>query len=124
MKSLTTSLIAFLVCLIATALSGCHDANSPSSPIFVMGTATGLTGSVVLQNGGGASLTVPANGPFSFPVPIAVGSPYAVTVQAQPVGQTCTLANGSGTAGSTNVTNVGITCIANTQTLGGTVSGF
>jgi predicted RNA-binding protein with TRAM domain len=89
-----------------------------------MGTATGLTGSVVLQNGGGASLTVTANGPFSFPVPIAVGSPYEVTVQTQPVGQTCALSNGSGTAGSTNVTDVALTCIANTQTLGGTVSGL
>jgi trimeric autotransporter adhesin len=124
MKRLTTSPIAFLICLIATALSGCHDANSPSSPIFVMGTATGLTGSVVLQISGGNSLSVTANGPFSFSMPIAVGSPYAVTVQTQPVGQTCTLSNGSGTAGSTNVTNVALTCIANTQTLGGTVSGL
>ena len=89
-----------------------------------MGTATGLTGSVVLRNGGGASLTVTANGPFAFPVPIAVGSPYEVTVQTQPVGQTCALSNGSGTAGSTNVTDVALTCIANTQTLGGTVSGL
>lgn len=124
MKRLTTSPIAFLVCLIATALSGCHDANSPSSTIFVTGTATGLTGSVVLQNGGGASLTVSANGPFSFAVPIAVGSPYAVTVLTQSAGQSCTLTNGSGTAGSSNVTDLALTCVANTQTVGGTVSGL
>jgi hypothetical protein len=90
----------------------------------VTGTATGLAGSVVLQNGAGASLTVTANGQFSFAVPIAVGSPYAVTVQTQPAGQTCTVSNGSGTAGSTNVTDVALTCVANTQTLGGTVSGL
>jgi trimeric autotransporter adhesin len=108
----------------AAALSGCHDANSPSSSIFVTGTATGLTGSVVLQNSVGPSLTVTANGPFSFPVPIAVDAPYAVTVQTQPVGQTCTLSNGSGVAGSTNVTDVVLTCVASTQTLGGTVSGL
>ncbi len=88
------------------------------------GTATGLTGSVVLQNGGGDSLTVTANGPFSFAMPIAVGSSYAVTVQTQPAGQTCTLTNGSGTAGSANATDVVLTCIANTETLGGTVSGL
>jgi trimeric autotransporter adhesin len=89
-----------------------------------MGTATGLTGRVVLQNVGGGSLTVTANGQFSFPVPIAMGSPYAVTVRTQPVGQTCALSNGSGTAGLANVTNVALTCITNTQTLGGTVSGL
>jgi hypothetical protein len=124
MKRLTTSPIAFFVCLIAAALSGCHDSSAPSSPIFVTGTATGLTGSVVLQNGAGASLTVTANGQFSFAVPIAVGSSYAVTVQTQPAGQTCTVSNGSGTAGSTNVTDVAVACVANTQTLGGTVSGL
>jgi len=124
MKRLTSSPIAFVICLIAAALSGCHDTNAPSSPIFVTGTATGLTGSVVLRNGGGASLTVTANGKFSFPVPVAVGSHYAVTVQTQPVGQTCTVGNGSGTAGSANVTDIALTCITNTQTLGGTVSGL
>ena len=124
MKHATSSSIAFLVCLVATALSGCHDDQPPSSPIFVTGTAAGLTGSVVLQNGTGASLTVTANGQFSFAAPIAVGSSYAVTVQTQPAGQTCTVSNGSGTAGSTNVTDVALTCVANTQTLGGTVSGL
>jgi predicted RNA-binding protein with TRAM domain len=108
----------------ATALSGCHDDHSPSSPIFVTGTAAGLTGSVVLQNGSGNSLTVSANGQFSFAVPIAVGSSYAVTVQTQPAGQSCTVSNGSGTAGTANVTDVALTCIANTQTLGGSVSGL
>jgi predicted RNA-binding protein with TRAM domain len=90
----------------------------------VTGTAAGLTGSVVLQNGSGNSLTVSANGQFSFAVPIAVGSSYAVTVQTQPAGQSCTVSNGSGTAGTANVTDVALTCIANTQTLGGSVSGL
>jgi predicted RNA-binding protein with TRAM domain len=124
MKRSRSSPIAFLVCLIAAALGGCHDTDSPSSPVFVMGTATGLTGSVVLQNSGGNSLTVAANGQFSFAMPITAGSSYAVAVQTQPAGQTCTVSNGSGTAGSTNVTDVVLTCIANTQTLGGTVSGL
>ena len=88
------------------------------------GTAAERTGSVVLQNGGGASLTVTANGQFSFAVPIAVGSPYAVTVQTQPAGETCTVSNGSGTAGSTDVTDLALACIANARTLGGTVSGL
>ena len=121
---LTTLPIVSLVCLITAALSACHDSNSPSAPVFVTGTATGLTGSVVLQNASGGSLTVTANGQFSFAMPIATGSSYAVTVQTQPAGETCTVSNGSGTAVSTNVTNVALTCIAKTQTVDGTVSGL
>jgi hypothetical protein len=127
MRHLHKSPIALLVCLVAAALSGCHDSNhlpTPTSPVFVTGTATGLIGSVVLQNNGGDSLTLAANGQFSFKTPVAVGSPYAVTVLTQPAAQTCTVSQGSGVAGSTNVSNVALTCTANTQTVGGTVSGL
>ena len=46
---------------------------------------------------------------------------------AQPTGQTCTVANGSGTIGGADVTNVAVTCVTNTiprYTIGGTVSGL
>ena len=36
-----------------------------------------------------------------------------MTVQTNPTGQTCTVANGTGTIGSANVTNVAVTCTAN-----------
>ncbi len=39
-------------------------------------------------------------------------------------GETCTVANGTGTLGSTNVTNVVITCSANTYSVGGTIDGL
>jgi sugar lactone lactonase YvrE len=41
-----------------------------------------------------------------------MGAAYDVTVQAQPVGLTCTVANGSGTMGSTMVLNVAVSCTA------------
>ena len=46
-------------------------------------------------------------------------------MKTNPAGQTCTVANGSGTMGSANVTNVAVSCSANpTFTVGGTVSGL
>ena len=98
--------------------------NAPST-YSVGGTVSGLSGSVVLQDNGGDNLTVSANGPFTFATKLASGAAYAVTVQTQPAGQTCTVASGSGTIGSANVTNVAVSCTANaTFSVGGTVSGL
>jgi hypothetical protein len=90
------------------------------------GTVSGLvTGtSVILQDNGGDSLTVTANGAFTFKT--AVTGPtdaYAVTVLTQPTSpnQICTVTNGSGTA-SANVTNVAVNCELS-FTIGGTVTG-
>ncbi len=88
------------------------------------GTATGLAGTVVLQNNGGDNLTVSANGSFTFVAPAGSGAGYSVTVLTQPTGQTCTVANGSGTVGTANVTNVSVSCAVNTFTIGGTATGL
>lgn len=86
------------------------------------GTVSGLSGSVVLQNNGADNETVSSDGGFTFSTAITEGSPYAVTVLTQPTGQTCAVTNGSGTVGSTNVTNVGVTCVSNDTTLTASVS--
>ncbi|MGZ6076230.1 MAG: hypothetical protein ACXWK6_00350, partial [Myxococcaceae bacterium] len=55
------------------------------------------------------------------------GSPYSVTVFSQPTGQTCTVSNGAGTVGSSNVTNIVLSCITTTipqYTIGGSVTGL
>lgn len=75
----------------------------------VSGLATGK--SVVLQNNGGDNLTVPANGVFTFPNQVTNGNAYAVTVLAQPAGQTCTVSQGSGTMGASNVNDVAVSCV-------------
>ena len=90
----------------------------------VGGTVTGLVGSLVLQNNNGDNLTFAANGGFTFATTVAHGSPYNVTVLTQPVGQSCSVASGSGTISAANVGNVAITCATNTYTVGGTVSGL
>jgi hypothetical protein len=83
---------------------------SSTSAFSVGGTVSGLSGTMVLQNNGGNSQTIRSNGSFTFSTPIAKGSTYSVTVSTQPATQTCTVSNGSGTVGGTNVTNVNITC--------------
>jgi subtilisin family serine protease len=90
------------------------------------GTVSGLTGTgLVLRNNGGNNLAIAANGSFTFTTPIASGATYSVAVLTHPTGpnQNCVVANGSGTVGSANVTNVSVTC-TNSFSIGGTVSGL
>ena len=96
-----------------------------ASTYSIGGTVSGLSGTVVLQDNGGNNLSVGASGAFTFSTGLATGAAYSVTVQTSPAGQTCTVANGSGTVGSANVTNVAVTCAAaSTYSIGGTVSGL
>ncbi len=100
------------------------DVTAPAT-YSVGGTVSGLSGTVVLQDNGGDDLSVSANGAFTFSTGLAAGSAYNVTVKTSPAGQTCSVANGSGTIGSANVTNVAVTCAAaSTYSVGGTVSGL
>ncbi len=81
----------------------------------VGGSVSGLTGAVVLQNNGGDNLAVPASGVFTFTTPLANGAPYNVTVLTPPAGQTCSVANGTGTIAAANITTVAITCTASSS---------
>ncbi|MBA4696663.1 MAG: putative Ig domain-containing protein [Legionella sp.] len=79
----------------------------------VGGSITGLTASgLVLQNNLTDNLSVAANATsFTFPTNIAQGSAYSVTVKTQPAGLQCSVTNGSGTMGSSPVTNVAVSCV-------------
>jgi hypothetical protein len=100
--------------------------NCTTSTFLVGGTITGLAGTVVLQNNGGDTQTISVNGSFAFPAPIASGGTYAVTVQSQPgtPSQTCTVTQGSGSITNADVNNVSITCVTNSYTIGGSISGL
>lgn len=98
-----------------------------TSVFTIGGTVTGLRGAgLVLQLNGGADLAIASNGSFTFETQQASGTPYQVTVSAQPVGptQTCTVADGSATVGGGNVRNVRVSCATDTFAIGGTVSGL
>lgn len=119
-----------LACLLTACGGGGDDATSPpSGDGFTLGgavTGLGQGKRLVLQNNGAADLDVAASGPFTFTGRIAAGSAYAVTVKTQPQGQTCTVAQGSGTA-TANVGDVAVRCAdlpAARYSVGGTVSGL
>jgi trimeric autotransporter adhesin len=98
-----------------------------SSSFSVGGTVSGLTGAgLVLQLNGSADLPIASDGGFTFATQLASGSQYRVNVAAQPSTptQVCTVAGGAGTIGSTNVTNVRVTCASSTFSVGGTVIGL
>lgn len=98
-----------------------------SSSFTVGGTVSGLAGSgLVLQLNGDGDLPIGSNGSFTFGTPVPSGSQYRVNVAAQPGNptQVCTVAGGAGQVGSTNVTNVRVTCASSTFSVGGTVIGL
>jgi hypothetical protein len=96
--------------------------NCSASQFLVGGTVSGLAGSgLALAMAGQADLAVPAGATsFAFGTPMASGSAYSVAVKSQPTSpsQTCTVANGTGSMGSANVTNITVTCA---YTVSGTV---
>ncbi|RKZ05279.1 hypothetical protein DRQ25_16520, partial [Candidatus Fermentibacteria bacterium] len=82
---------------------------------------------LVLQNNGGDDLNILFSGGFNFSTPLIDTSSYTVTVKIQPnnpIQQTCSVTNGSGTLAGSNVTDVSVECITNTYTIGGTVTGL
>jgi 6-phosphogluconolactonase len=124
-----------LMCILLAACNDSgedHDGVAPTG-VTIGGLVSGLTGTgLQLQNNGGDSLAFGGNGTFTFSAPVASGSPYAVTVSTQPASpaQSCSVSYGTGTAGTTSVTNVSIICrtigqFAYTANNGsGNVSGF
>jgi hypothetical protein len=77
------------------------------------GTVSGLSGAgLVLADNNAQTVAVNAGATtFTFGSELNSGTAYAVTVQTQPAGQTCTVANGSGTV-TANVANAVVTCAA------------
>ncbi len=94
----------------------------------VGGSVSGLAAgnSVVLQNNGGDDLEVDVNGSFTFATRLPDSNAYAVTVLTQPTSpnQTCNVTNGTGTVSGADVTNIDVSCVTNTYTVGGTVTGL
>lgn len=102
---------------------------TPGTPSYAVGgNVAGLVGSgLVLNLNGGNALPVAANGSFQFASPLMItGGAYQVSIAAQPSAppQVCTVADGTGTVGSANVTSVQVSCVTTPYTVSGTVSGL
>jgi N-acetylneuraminic acid mutarotase len=111
-----TGLYLFIAALPAACfLASCGNSPSGSQKVSysIGGTVANLaTGDTVqLQDNGGDTLSVNANGAFAFATKLATGSSYSVTVSAQPTSpaQTCGVTNGTGVVAA-NVTNVDVDC--------------
>jgi uncharacterized repeat protein (TIGR03803 family) len=91
----------------------------------VGGSIQGLNGSgLVLANGSDAVTVTTGASAFTLPEAVASTSSYTITVQTQPNGLACSVANGSGTMPSANVTNIVVTCTDQPFTLGGSIGGL
>lgn len=103
---------------------------APPPTYSVGGTVSGLNSGVsvtLLNSSDSDSVTVAANGSFTFPKKETAGSPYNISVGTQPTGETCQVANGSGNVGSANLASVAVTCSASSTpmySIGGSVSGL
>ncbi|MDH5388643.1 MAG: hypothetical protein OEY06_09355 [Gammaproteobacteria bacterium] len=120
----------FFFVLIIGFLTACGGGGggAPATPTYTIGgSVSGLTGSgLVLQNNAGDNLTISADGTFNFVTAITDGDSYAVSVLTQPgsPAQTCSISNAGGTLAGSNITNVNISCITNTYSVGINVSGL
>jgi FG-GAP repeat protein len=115
--------LLYLAVFFISSCAGSSDGSSGSS-YTVGGTVGGLSGTLVLQNNAGDDLTITADGAFAFATAIADGEAYTATVSSQPAGQTCSLADSSGTISGANITDIAVTCSASSYSVGGTVTGL
>lgn len=136
MEMFTLAVRTVLIAVTIAGLSGCGEEEKKASPppvpaaapLTVGGSVTGLAGGeVVLQLNGADDLTAKADGKFKFPKPLKKGATYAVTVKtspAQPVKQTCTVNQGSGSIAGAAINNIAVACTTNSYAVGGTVKGL
>lgn len=105
---------------VATVAVSCTD-----QPFNLGGSITGLTaGGLVLGNGTDVRTVASGATSFTMPMKVAYGAAFAVLVETQPTGLTCTVSNGSGNMPASNVTQVAVTCADRSYALGGGVSGL
>src|ERR1700677_5043652 len=110
--------------LMAAALASCNNSSSECTTcapklVDLQGSVTGLVGFRLTLQNGSTVLSVPLNGPdangnqtFGTAAP---NTAYNLTVITQPTSpsQTCVVANGMGTTGTGDVTNIAASCTTN-----------
>jgi hypothetical protein len=103
------SIATFFTVLGLAGCGGTSDFDATDNTIG--GTITGLWpgAEVRLNNNGADDLLLSDNGNFTFKTSVKMGGAYAVTVEGQPTGGTCTVENGSGTA-TAQIADVSVSC--------------
>ncbi len=91
-----------------TPTPGTTPSFSIGGSIYALGNTSGLT-----LIAGSETLAVAANATsFTFVTKVVQGTAYSVTIGKQPAGLACTVANGSGTVGQDNITQIQVACSA------------
>lgn len=101
------------------------SSSSVSQPSFysISGSITGLNASGLVIRMNTSNLVIANNATsFKFNTMVANGSTYTVNVVIQPIGETCLAMNNSGTINSADVTNIIISCSANSSGSGSSSS--
>jgi N-acetylneuraminic acid mutarotase len=115
---LAFSAVGFAVLVVGCGGSKSGSTSSPTT-YSVGGTLSGLNGTIVLQNNGGDTLTLAANGDFAFPTTLAPGSAFAVTIETQPNDQTCSITSGNASGTLTeSETSIEVHCVSNSAVTG------
>ena len=115
----------FFCVLASLSLAACGGGSGGDAHISGVLSGLGAGLSVVLKRNTTETITATSDGPFAFTGTTFSGSGYGVTVPTQPLGQRCTVANGTGTVDNsgTPITNVAVTCAFNSS-VGATVTGL
>jgi len=91
----------------------------------VGGSISNLNNNGLVLANGGENLPVDAGQTsFTFKKRIDYGTDYNITVQTQPAHMNCGISGGSGSAGHYINISAAVSCLQNTYTVGGTVSGL
>lgn len=100
----------WLFAFLSMFLGGCLDTSGTAlAPHYLGGTVLGISGPMTLF-ANGTALAVAEAGPFVFPTAFATGTAYEVIVIDEPREQDCTITNGKGVVGSSDVTNIEVKC--------------
>ncbi|MQA21050.1 hypothetical protein [Rugamonas rivuli] len=105
----------------ALSMAGCGGGGStaPAAPATpksatISGSIAGLSANstLLLVNSNAETIAVKATTSFKFANPVAAGTPYSVTLFANPNGNDCKVANGAGTVAQDggDISNVAVTC--------------
>jgi hypothetical protein len=93
------------------AAADASPAPDAAASYAISGYVVGVTTGAVVLRLGGELLTLSANRSFTFAARLPDKASYSVAVEADPPGELCTIANGSGTVAEADVVTVAVTCL-------------
>ena len=89
-----------------------------ASGFTVGGSVSGVsTTGLVLTNNSDSLAVLPNAMQFSMPLGLPSGASYAVGVGRHPAARSCSVANGNGSVGSADVTDVAVSCVPGTESV-------